>query len=139
MQKSIVFRGFSEWWKQNSKSFEEGTDFLKSPQSYLNQSGKNTVKRYDDYALTIANILAFLCLEMPMSRTSYKKRVSSQKETKQGFFSSTYTCVSADTEVSIHPQKTSVNLKPVKTLLKNFRLFPNMVAFLTVANVVQTF
>lgn len=112
---------------------------MKSPQSYLNQSGKNTVRRYDDYALTIANILAFLCLEMPMSRTSYKKRVSSQKETKQGFFSSTYTCVSADTEVSIHPQKTSVNLKPVKTLLKNFRLFPNMVAFLTVANVVQTF
>lgn len=73
---------------------------------------------------------------MPMSRTSYKNRVSRQKETKQGFFSSTYTCVSADTEV---PQKTSLNLKPVKTLLKKFRLFPNMVAFLTVANVVQTF
>lgn len=37
------------------------------------------------------------------------------------------------------PKKTSVNLKPVKTLLKKFRLFPNVVAFLTVANVVQTF
>lgn len=76
---------------------------------------------------------------MPRSRTSYKNRVSRQKETKRGFFSSTYTCVSTDTEVSIHPQKTSVNLKPVKTLLKKIRLFPNMVAFLTVANIVQMF
>ena len=50
-----------------------------------------------------------------------------------------FTSVSTDTEVSIHPQKTSVNLKPVKTLLKKFRLFPNMVAFLTVANIVQMF
>ena len=50
-----------------------------------------------------------------------------------------FTSVSADTEVSIHPQKTSVNLKPVKTLLKKIPPFPNMVAFLTVANVVQTF
>ena len=76
---------------------------------------------------------------MPRSRTSYKNCISRQNETKQGFFSSTYTCVSTDTEVSIHPQKTSVNLKPVKTLLKKFRLFPNMVAFLTVANIVQMF
>ena len=76
---------------------------------------------------------------MPRSRTSYKNCISRQNETKQGFFSSTYTCVSTETEVSIHPQKTSVNLKPVKTLLKSFRFFPNMVAFLTVAKVVQMF
>ena len=36
-------------------------------------------------------------------------------------------------------KKTSVNLKPVKTLLKNFRFFPNMVAFLTVPNPAQMF
>ena len=36
-------------------------------------------------------------------------------------------------------KKTSVNLKPVKTLLKSFRFFPNMVAFLTVPNPAQLF
>ena len=36
-------------------------------------------------------------------------------------------------------KKTSVNLKPVKTLLKSFRFFPNMVAFLTVPNPAQMF
>lgn len=39
----------------------------------------------------------------------------------------------------INLQKPALNLKPVKTLLKSFRFLPNMVAFLTVANVVQTF
>jgi len=39
----------------------------------------------------------------------------------------------------INLQKTSVNLKPVKTLLKSFRFFPNMVAFLTVPNPAQLF
>ena len=39
----------------------------------------------------------------------------------------------------INLQKPALNLKPVKTLLKKFRLFPNMVAFLTVANIVQMF
>lgn len=62
---------FSEWWKQNSKSFEEGTDFLKSPQSYLNQSGKNTVRRYDDYVLTI-DMAKELCM---MSKTRKGKEV----------------------------------------------------------------
>lgn len=39
----------------------------------------------------------------------------------------------------INLQKPALNLKPVKTLLKIFRLFPNVVAFLTVANVAQMF
>lgn len=48
---------FSAWWEQSSSSFENEIDFTREPQSYLVQSGNGTVRKYDDYALTIANIL----------------------------------------------------------------------------------
>ncbi|RVU69811.1 MULTISPECIES: phage antirepressor KilAC domain-containing protein [Lactobacillus] len=62
---------FSDWWKQSSKEFEEGTDFLKSPKGYLNQSGKNTVRRYDDYLMTL-DMAKELCM---MSKTDKGQEV----------------------------------------------------------------
>lgn len=60
---------FSAWWEQNSSDFEEGLDFLREPESYLKKSGKNTVRKYDDYFLTI-DMAKQLCL---MSRTEKGK------------------------------------------------------------------
>lgn len=62
---------FSDWWKQNSKSFEENIDFLKSPEGYLNRSGKNTTRRYDDYLMTL-DMAKELCM---MSKTEKGKEV----------------------------------------------------------------
>ena len=62
---------FSDWWKQNSKGFEESTDFLKSPEGYLNKSGKNTTRRYDDYLMTL-DMAKELCM---MSKTERGKEV----------------------------------------------------------------
>ncbi|MDD7007045.1 MAG: phage antirepressor KilAC domain-containing protein [Lactobacillus johnsonii] len=61
---------FSAWWEQNSSDFEEGLDFLREPESYLKKSGKNTVRKYDDYFLTI-DMAKQLCL---MSRTEKGKQ-----------------------------------------------------------------
>lgn len=45
---------FTAWWEQNSKDFEEGTDFVREPESYLTKSGNHgSLRAYDDYLLTI--------------------------------------------------------------------------------------
>ena len=62
---------FSGWWEQNSDSFENGIDFTREPQSYLIQSGKGTVREYDDYLLTI-DMAKELCM---MSKTEKGKEV----------------------------------------------------------------
>lgn len=62
---------FSDWWKQNSKSFEENTDFLKSPEGYIKKSGKNTTRKYDDYLMTL-DMAKELCM---MSKTEKGKEV----------------------------------------------------------------
>lgn len=61
---------FTDWWKQNSKDFEENVDYTTSPKSHVVQSGNGTVRRYDDYALTI-DMAKQLCL---MSRTEKGKQ-----------------------------------------------------------------
>ena len=62
---------FSGWWEQNSDSFENEIDFTREPQSYLIQSGKGTVREYDDYLLTI-DMAKELCM---MSKTEKGKEV----------------------------------------------------------------
>lgn len=62
---------FSAWWEQSSNSFENGTDFTREPQSYLVQSGNGTVRKYDDYLLTI-DMAKELCM---MSKTERGKEV----------------------------------------------------------------
>ncbi|MES5163369.1 phage antirepressor KilAC domain-containing protein [Lactobacillus crispatus] len=61
---------FTNWWKQNNKDFEENVDYTTSPKSHVVQSGNGTVRRYDDYALTI-DMAKQLCL---MSRTEKGKQ-----------------------------------------------------------------
>ncbi len=61
---------FSAWWEQNSTEFEVGMDFVREPESYLTKSGnRGTVRKYDDYFLTI-DMAKQLCL---MSRTEKGK------------------------------------------------------------------
>lgn len=62
---------FSAWWNQSSSSFENGIDFTREPQSYLVKSGNGTVRRYDDYALTL-DMAKELCM---MSKTEKGKEV----------------------------------------------------------------
>ncbi|MCT0196510.1 oxidoreductase [Lactobacillus helveticus] len=62
---------FSAWWGQSSSSFENGIDFTRGPQSYLVQSGNGTVRKYDDYLLTI-DMAKELCM---MSKTKKGKEV----------------------------------------------------------------
>lgn len=40
-------------WISILDNFDEGHDFLKSPKGYLKKSGKNTMRYYDDYVLTM--------------------------------------------------------------------------------------
>ena len=62
---------FSAWWEQNSTEFEVGMDFVREPESYLAKSGnRGTVRKYDDYFLTI-DMAKQLCL---MSRTEKGKQ-----------------------------------------------------------------
>ena len=62
---------FSAWWEQNSTEFEVGIDFVREPESYLTKSGnRGTVRKYDDYFLTI-DMAKQLCL---MSRTEKGKQ-----------------------------------------------------------------
>lgn len=63
---------FSAWWEQNSKDFEEGTDFVRKPESYLTKSGNHgSLRAYDDYLLTI-DMAKELCM---MSKTEKGKEV----------------------------------------------------------------
>lgn len=63
---------FSAWWEQNSKDFEEGTDFVREPESYLTKSGNHgSLRAYDDYLLTI-DMAKELCM---MSKTEKGKEV----------------------------------------------------------------
>lgn len=62
---------FSAWWDQSSSSFENEIDFTREPQSYLVQSGNGTVRKYDDYLLTI-DMAKELCM---MSKTERGKEV----------------------------------------------------------------
>lgn len=63
---------FTAWWEQNSKDFEEGTDFVREPESYLTKSGNyGSLRTYDDYLLTI-DMAKELCM---MSKTEKGKEV----------------------------------------------------------------
>lgn len=62
---------FFGWWEQNSDSFENGIDYNEEPQSYLVQSGNGTVRKYDDYLLTL-DTAKELCM---MSKTKKGKEI----------------------------------------------------------------
>lgn len=62
---------FSAWWEQNSKEFEEGTDFAREPESYQVQLGNGATTLMDDYFLTI-DMAKELCM---MSKTEKGKEV----------------------------------------------------------------
>ncbi|NRO92549.1 antA/AntB antirepressor family protein [Lactobacillus helveticus] len=64
-----VKRQFTDWWKQNSKSFEEGMDYMFSPQS-VNMPNGGT-KQKSDYLLTL-DMAKELCM---MSKTERGKEV----------------------------------------------------------------
>ena len=61
---------FSVWVNKNFSEFEEGQDYTRVPEGTVVQSGNGTVRRYDDYALTI-DMAKQLCL---MSRTEKGKQ-----------------------------------------------------------------
>lgn len=63
-------RHFGDWVKQNFKEFIEDEDYTTAPQSYLVQSGNGTVRKYDDYALTI-DMAKQLCM---MSHTELGRK-----------------------------------------------------------------
>lgn len=48
-----IKKRFSAWVEQNFKDFEENADFTTVPQGTVVQSGNGTVRKYDDYALTL--------------------------------------------------------------------------------------
>ena len=62
---------FSGWWGQNSKGFENGTDYTREPQSYHVQIGNGASRMEDDYLLTI-DMAKELCM---MSKTKKGKEV----------------------------------------------------------------
>lgn len=61
---------FSKWVNQNFKEFEEGEDFTSVPGGTVVQSGNGTVRKYDDYALTI-DMAKQLCM---MSHTDLGRK-----------------------------------------------------------------
>lgn len=61
---------FSKWVNQNFKEFEEGEDFTSVPGGTVVQSGNGTVRKYDDYALTI-DMAKQLCM---MSHTELGRK-----------------------------------------------------------------
>lgn len=65
-----IKKRFSAWADQNFSEFEEGQDYTRVPKGTVVQSGNGTVRRYDDYALTI-DMAKQLCL---MSRTEKGKQ-----------------------------------------------------------------
>lgn len=48
-----IKKRFSAWVEQNFRDFEENTDFTSVPQGTVVQSGNGTIRKYDDYALTL--------------------------------------------------------------------------------------
>lgn len=62
---------FSAWWEQNSKGFENGTDYTWEPQSYHVQIGNGASRSEDDYLLTL-DMAKELCM---MSKTEKGKEV----------------------------------------------------------------
>ena len=64
-----IKRQFTDWWKQNSRSFEVGVDYMSSPQS-VNMPNGGT-KRRSNYLITI-DMAKELCM---MSKTEKGKRV----------------------------------------------------------------
>ncbi len=61
---------FSKWVSQNFKEFEEGEDFTSVPGGTVVQSGNGTVRKYDDYALTL-DMAKQLCM---MSHTDLGRK-----------------------------------------------------------------
>lgn len=61
---------FSKWVNQNFKEFEEGEDFTSVPGGTVVQSGNGTVRKYDDYALTL-DMAKQLCM---MSHTELGRK-----------------------------------------------------------------
>ena len=64
-----IKKRFSVWVSQNFKEFEENQDFTSVPEGTVVKSGNGTVRKYDDYFLTI-DMAKQLCL---MSRTEKGK------------------------------------------------------------------
>ncbi len=64
-----IKKRFSVWVSQNFKEFEENQDFTSVPGGTVVKSGNGTVRKYDDYFLTI-DMAKQLCL---MSRTEKGK------------------------------------------------------------------
>ena len=62
---------FSAWWEQNSKGFENGSDYTWEPQSYHVQIGNGASRMEDDYLITI-DMAKELCM---MSKTEKGKEV----------------------------------------------------------------
>ena len=62
---------FSAWVSQNFKDFQENNDYMSVPEGTVVQSGNGTVRRYDDYLLTI-DMAKELCM---MSKTEKGKEV----------------------------------------------------------------
>lgn len=56
-----IKKRFSAWVKQNFKDFEESVDFTNVPEGTVVKSGNGTLRRYDDYAMTI-DMAKQLCL-----------------------------------------------------------------------------
>lgn len=65
-----IKKRFSAWWEQNSKEFEENSDFTCVPEGTVVQIGNGAIKRISDYFLTI-DMAKQLCL---MSRTEKGKQ-----------------------------------------------------------------
>jgi anti-repressor protein len=65
-----IKKRFSAWVEQNFKDFEENADFTSVPQGTVVQSGNGTVRKYDDYALTL-DMAKQLCM---MSHSDLGKR-----------------------------------------------------------------
>lgn len=61
---------FSKWVSQNFKEFEEGEDFTSVPGGTVVQSGNGTVRKYDDYVLTL-DMTKQLCM---MSHTDLGRK-----------------------------------------------------------------
>lgn len=65
-----IKKRFSAWVEQNFRDFEENTDFTSVPQGTVVQSGNGTIRKYDDYALTL-DMAKQLCM---MSHSDLGKR-----------------------------------------------------------------
>ena len=54
LHKGLGLKGrFSRWFKTNSELFAENKDFYECTLGTVVKSGNGTVRRYDDYAITI--------------------------------------------------------------------------------------